>query len=209
MRLFVYVHAYIGVCNAPFYGSSGLCEQRQKPKCLNAVPTSGRYFLTASSCSLSAAKLQAVDSSLSADPIIDKISARNGEEQIASRREEDVMRQPAHGAEVKAAVSSSGVQMMIEEGRILITKEADGAEKRQAGKKKRAGEERRGVGEGGGGGEATTVECVTSRNTKLVQERLFQNNVLAMQQPPFLSYKATAKNGTRRCKKTRASGGTH
>lgn len=116
------------------------------------------------------------------------------------------MRQPAHGAEVKAAVSSSGVQMMIEGGRILITKEADGAEKRQAGKKKRAGEERRG---GGGGGEATTVECVTSRNTKLVQERLFQNNVLAMHQPPFLSYNATGKNGTRRCKKRRASGGTH
>lgn len=169
------------------------------------MSTSGRYFLTASSCSLSAAKLQAVDSSLSADPITDKISARNGDEQIASRREEDVMRQPAHGAEVKAAVSSSGVQMMIEGGRILITKEADGAEKRQAGKKKRAGEERR----GGGGGEATTVECVTSRNTKLVQERLFQNNVLAMHQPPFLSYNATGKNGTRRCKKRRASGGTH
>lgn len=90
---------------------------------------------------------------------------------------------------------------MIEGGQILITKYADGAERRQAGKKKRAGGERRGV---GGGGEGTTVECVTSRNTKLVQERLFQNNVPAMHQPPFVAYKATVTSGTRRRKQTRA-----
>lgn len=85
---------------------------------------------------------------------------------------------------------------MIEGGRILITKYADGAEKRQAVKKKRAGGEER--------GEGTTVECVTSRNTKLVRERLFQNNVLAMHQLPFVSNNATAKGGSRRCKQTRA-----
>lgn len=42
------------------------------------------------------------------------------------------------------------------------------------------------------------MECVTSRNTKLVQERLFQNNVLTMHQPPVVSDNATAKSGTRR-----------
>lgn len=54
------------------------------------------------------------------------------------------MLQLAYGAEVNAAADRSSVQM-IEGGQILITKQADGAERRQARKKKRAGGE-----EGGG-----------------------------------------------------------
>lgn len=87
---------------------------------------------------------------------------------------------------------------MIEGSWILITRKADGAERRQAWKKKRpgGGEEER-------GGEGPTVECVTSRDTKVVQERRFQNNVLAVHRPPFISYNATPKSGTRRCKQSR------
>lgn len=69
------------MCSVPSCGSSHLCEQRPKHKSLNGVAARERDYLAASSCSPSAAMLQAVMYSLSADPVINKITARNGDEQ--------------------------------------------------------------------------------------------------------------------------------
>lgn len=89
------MHVDICVCNAPFCGSSDLCQQGQKPKRLNAVTTSVSDFLNAFSCSPSAAELHAVDIRYQREVETSRLGGGG------------VKRQPAHGAEVKAAASSS------------------------------------------------------------------------------------------------------